>query len=344
MPLPRNLVGLRASSNAYFSSLKNNVEGYRHSHSAQDANSEARSMYEKAESNLKAAREQASFQMKELGELKLRVWSVQLGRFAELFGRLKDVEFTGTPDASELQEFQQTIPQMKDFSLEIGQAMRGGAAAAGAGAIIGVSSYLGVAAWGTASTSTAIGVLSGAAATNATLAWFGGGSLAAGGLGITGGICILGGIVAIPVLVVGSVELYAHEKKKLANAKTNLEKARFAAAQMNTAATMCDGISRVAQQFRDAIESLRKRLDKLLVRFEELLDFEEELIGSHGGGELISYKDLDTEVQERIHNIVQAVQVMKMLLETPILNKDGALCKDSQMALDKADEFEQVAA
>jgi hypothetical protein len=38
----------------------------------------------------------------------------------------------------------------------------------------------------TASTGTAIGTLSGAAATNATLAWLGGGALSAGGFGMAG--------------------------------------------------------------------------------------------------------------------------------------------------------------
>ncbi|AVI91336.1 hypothetical protein CW753_18200 [Klebsiella pneumoniae] len=45
-----------------------------------------------------------------------------------------------------------------------------------------------VSAIGTASTGTAIGTLSGVAATNATLAWFGGGAVAAGGAGMSGGM------------------------------------------------------------------------------------------------------------------------------------------------------------
>ena len=51
-----------------------------------------------------------------------------------------------------------------------------------------------VATVGTASTGTAISSLSGAVATNATLAWLSGGTLAAGGLGIAGGAIVLGAI------------------------------------------------------------------------------------------------------------------------------------------------------
>jgi len=52
------------------------------------------------------------------------------------------------------------------------------------------------------STGTAIGSLGGIAAHNATLAWFGGGALAAGGGGMAAGALVFGGMVAIPVLLV----------------------------------------------------------------------------------------------------------------------------------------------
>lgn len=74
----------------------------------------------------------------------------------------------------------------------------------GFGGIVGGSMALGawalVSAIGTASTGTAIGTLSGVAATNATLAWFGGGAIAAGGAGMSGGMLVLGGIVAVPII------------------------------------------------------------------------------------------------------------------------------------------------
>lgn len=54
----------------------------------------------------------------------------------------------------------------------------------------------------TASTGTAIGTLSGAAASNATLAWLGGGSIASGGGGMAAGSIVMGGIIVIPALAV----------------------------------------------------------------------------------------------------------------------------------------------
>lgn len=73
------------------------------------------------------------------------------------------------------------------------------AAGAAAGAAAGVAAYATfTAASALGAASTAISGLTGAAATNATWALLGGGSLAAGGLGMAGGTAVLAGIVALP--------------------------------------------------------------------------------------------------------------------------------------------------
>ena len=60
----------------------------------------------------------------------------------------------------------------------------------------------------TAGTGTAISSLSGAAATNATLAWLGGGTLASGGGGMAAGAFVLGGVVTVAVVGVSAVTMY----------------------------------------------------------------------------------------------------------------------------------------
>lgn len=73
--------------------------------------------------------------------------------------------------------------------------------AGGAGTATAAMVYSTVGTLGVASTGTAISTLSGAAATNATLAWLGGGALAAGGDGMALGTAVLGGLVAGPALL-----------------------------------------------------------------------------------------------------------------------------------------------
>lgn len=80
-----------------------------------------------------------------------------------------------------------------DTSMNVGfGGLVGGTVALGAWGVVSIV--------GAASTGTAISSLSGVAATNATLAWFGGGSLAAGGAGMAGGFWVLGGIIAAPMM------------------------------------------------------------------------------------------------------------------------------------------------
>jgi len=107
------------------------------------------------------------------------------------------------------------------------------AAGFGAGAIAGgtlaIGSWALVGALGTASTGTAISTLYGIAATNATLAWFGGGALAAGGAGMTGGMAVLGGIAAIPMIYIAAkgtnkkAKDFEDEKNKLDDAIKELD-------------------------------------------------------------------------------------------------------------------------
>jgi hypothetical protein len=76
---------------------------------------------------------------------------------------------------------------LRTANRQVAAAMLGAAGAAGAT----TAAVTAVGAWGAAGTGTAIIELSGAAATNATLAWFGGGSIASGGLGMGVGATVL---------------------------------------------------------------------------------------------------------------------------------------------------------
>ncbi|WP_305813713.1 hypothetical protein [Photobacterium leiognathi] len=99
------------------------------------------------------------------------------------------------------------VNQMSKFHSSYSSAL-----SAGFGGVLGGTAAVG--AWGlvsiigSASTGTAIATLSGAAATNATLAWFGGGALAAGGAGMSGGMMVLGGIVAVPMIFFATKKAY----------------------------------------------------------------------------------------------------------------------------------------
>jgi hypothetical protein len=87
----------------------------------------------------------------------------------------------------------------------------GGAVAAGSWALVSIA--------GTASTGAAISTISGVAASNATLAWFGGGALAAGGAGMAGGMVVLSGLLLLPIVLIWGVSIHKKAKKLEAGAK-----------------------------------------------------------------------------------------------------------------------------
>jgi membrane protein implicated in regulation of membrane protease activity len=84
---------------------------------------------------------------------------------------------------------------------------------ASSGGALSVGSWALVASLGSASTGTAISTLAGAAASNATLAWFGGGAIAAGGAGMSGGSVVLGLFATVPVIFFATWLTYRQAKK-----------------------------------------------------------------------------------------------------------------------------------
>jgi len=116
----------------------------------------------------------------------------------------------------------ETISNVEKFHSDFNAAVGIGAGTI-AGGSLAVGSWALVGALGSASTGAAISGLSGVAATNATLAWFGGGAMAAGGAGVSGGMAMLGGIVAVPLIAIAS---YSTHKKasEIQDEKVKLDK------------------------------------------------------------------------------------------------------------------------
>jgi len=115
----------------------------------------------------------------------------------------------------------QTLHKVERFNAGLNSAISVGVGSI-AGGTMAVGAWSLVTLFGSASTGTAISGLSGAAATNATMAWFGGGALTAGGAGMAGGMTVLGGIVAIPLVYVAAKSAHKNAKE-LEGAKVKVE-------------------------------------------------------------------------------------------------------------------------
>lgn len=249
---------------------------------------------------------------------------------------------------------------MEEISFHASSVLGGGLAALSGGALAGVASYGGAMMFATASTGTAIGSLTGVAATNATLAWFGGGSLAAGGLGMSGGMLVLGGIVTGPILLIGGMILGAKAKEKLAKAESNLAEARLAAEQMKNVQTALKGIASISNAFYDLISKFLTPMDIILDNLEEIVkdstNYQKLQLGLWAKvafkikkllkvNTKCDYTKLDLRKRKTVHLAVQFAQSLKMLLETPLLTQDGSLRIECNKALTEGNTiFKQLTA
>ena len=196
----------------------------------------------------------------------------------------------------------------------------GGVLAGGAGgALVAFGAYGAAHALAAASTGTAIAALHGAAATNATLAFFGGGSLAAGGLGMAGGTAVLGGLVAGPALMVMGFVADAAASKKLKQALTNQAEAARITEELNTGSAQCEAMRRRTYMFYNLLARLDARFLPLVYRMEDI-------IRSEGD----DYRLYSTESRKVIASCAGIAVTIKSVLDTPLLTDDGLLTGESE--------------
>ncbi len=350
MPIPFLVGALAVAVGGY--GVKKGLDARRDNDDAQDYYDRAEEVFDRAQSRLNTSREQTLETLENLGELKLQIWERQFSRYVELMAQIRNVEIPCAPGSQQLSTIhikKQELAEMEKLSLKAGEVLGAGVAALGSGALAGVACYGGAMTLASASTGTAIASLSGAAATNATLAWFGGGSLAAGGLGIAGGTAVLGGVVAAPVLAVAGMVMASKARENLANARKNYSEAKLAAEEMNSAANKVEAINSVAEEFIYILQELdskmtiiQDKLENILVDMSELWlrrSLFQKIVGWFRGDNKIDYRKFDSSQKNVVHEGYLLAQIMRKVLETSILTRDGSLTDDYRPALDEGNKF-----
>lgn len=267
-------------------------------------------------------RQHCSKSLQNLGEEKMFVLNGSIKTFLDLFRQLKNVDFTDSVGLMELHKLHidhiefDNLDEMSKFSFSLAE---GATAGATGGALAAFGAYSAAATLASASTGTAIATLHGVAATNATLAWFGGGSLAAGGAGIAGGTAVLGGIVAGPALLVMGIITGAKAGKNLENAKANAAKTNEICEQFENGALQCIAIRRRTNMFYN----LLARLDSYLMP----LVYEMEYIIKNEGKD---YSVFSTGSKKIIACAASAAVTVKTVIDTPILSADGSLTDECE--------------
>lgn len=320
MPIPFIAAGIVVAS--ALTGVGSGVKAVKNTKEANRNNSEARSMINSAEFRLDGARQDTNESLEDLGKEKLYILSTSVRDFLRYFQLLKKVEFedstAGIEELKALGTSDNLLGELRTDSYEAVKIASGGMASLGAGVAAAYGAYAGTMALGTASTGAAISGLSGVAATNATLAWLGGGSLSAGGFGMAGGTMVLGGIVAGPALAVGGLIMSAQAKKKLENSYANLSEARVVANQMKSAQVVLESVRGRSRQVTELLTNINDV-------FVTGIDTMQEIITQNG----TDWNAFDVEMKKSIHLTFLTAQLLKGIIDTPLLDEDGAITQKS---------------
>ena len=172
-----------------------------------------------------------------------------------------DVESQITPE--EFAELKKVLAGLSDLAAGLGAGLAGGASI---GAAAAAGTYAAVGALGTASTGTAIGSLAGIAARNATLAWLGGGSLAAGGGGVAAGMVSLAGIVTAPLAVVPAIVMGMKAKNQSKRIDEEIGKMDISEARIGKHRAELRAVRHRVQEMSKSVREVEQSLKDILGR------------------------------------------------------------------------------
>lgn len=309
MPLPLIPVilgGISLATGAW--GVKKGVDAYSDFKKAEEYHNDARNLYEKANGELEGLHKEANAEFENLGQLKAKSVQGSLKRYEQLMEKLK-IDYEKDLDGLLKQLDTSILKKVKQELVNLETAVTGLVSSAAGGAFAGFGAFGAAGLLGTASTGTAIGSLSGAAATNATLAWFGGGSLAAGGLGIAGGMWVLGGLVAAPVILVAGSIFAAHAEKKKYNALSYYMVVEALSQKLKSEGLLWKEVKNKTMIIQKTIEELDKNLNDFAVKIETYADM--------FGVEVGKWKQ---EYQNQLLATTQTAKTLIVAIEAPILN------------------------
>ncbi|MEH2367081.1 hypothetical protein [Nostoc sp.] len=302
------ILGAIALGTAAFGAVKG-AEGFGNMNEAKEIGERAQNRHSYAVSELKADWEATNELAEEYGQLQLDVMMTTVGRFLDFIERnigkskQSEKEFLEGLEGISVQQ----IKEYKAAALEAEQFFNGGtkaigAAAAGYGGAMSLATSVGV-----ASTGTLIGGLSGAAAWNATLAWLGGGSLAAGGGGMALGSLVLGGITVGPAVLIGGFVLAGEGEKALTKAWEYNAEVNTAIVKIEAAKDFMQQVKRRITELQNVFECLNKSAILGLQELESLPSFD---------------KNRDASKFQKVALFVKA---LAEIMKTPVLDSEGQL-------------------
>lgn len=302
------------------------IEGACNNSNAKDLQEKAKFTQEIALKNIEKQKNDTRYSIEELGRTKVNILANEIESFINSFQKIKNIELTDSEGIDELRKLMFTkneLIEMREMSVAAIDFLSGTATGVGTGALIGWGAYTGTTAIGFASTGAAISGLSGVAATNATLAWLGGGSIAAGGGGMALGTTVLGGLVAGPALLVAG-GLYAKKaESNLDNARSNLAQVQQYVEELKIAEEQLRLISICANDLEFFMSEFAEDFNENIEEMEDIVN------------ENTNWNSYSKYEKEKIAITVKEAKFLKALIDKPLLTDDGILTNEIKRVVSK---------
>ncbi|MBE0440385.1 MAG: chemotaxis protein [Gammaproteobacteria bacterium] len=327
MPIPI-IIGVAAAAAAAYGAKKG-YDGYQKHSEADEIVKNAQNRYDRKKRTFDDHEEEATHALDSLGSKELEIGQ-SLGQFKTLAD-----ELLRKLNASGQGELKISIPKhelqrIENYSYTAVGVLGAVAGAGAAGAAAGFAVYGGVMTLGAASTGTAIATLSGAAATKATLAAIGGGSLATGGLGIAGGTAILGAAVAAPVLAIAGWAYDSHGEEALKNAQKADHEVDAAVEKLERAINHLHSTEKYARKIKRALLPIYEHFSEYFDSLKAINDLLEDIKGRDADvdAELAKFND---EIIRIIENGYALASILVDVITTPVFKLKkvgGEILKD----------------
>ncbi len=334
MPLPFIIGGLAAA--AGISGIASGIHGGVKMKEANDTMQVAKLVQERAVAKFERRNQETTELMDSIGKRELEILK-SFDQFSDTIEKIQGrPEFKSyTKEGIELPDYE--AKELREISAGAGLLLGGvsGAAAGTAGGFAAAGATTSaVMALGTASTGTAISSLSGIAATNATLAALGGGSIAAGGGGMALGTAILGGATLGVGLLVGGMIFNVTGSKLSDKADEAYYQARRTEKEVNKLVDFFDALSESANDFRRSLISVELQYRRHLLHLGYIVN----VYGKTNWDEFTRKEKLATENTVRLVALLYKMCQVRLVLKAEAADEPNTVNKQEiNMVVKNAD-------
>ena len=308
--------------------VKAGADGLSNKEKANKIGKDAQARYEKKCKLVQITSQQTQNLAEEYGQLHIQVQLQTIKRFVTFIERIgqrasqSDLEFLKGLEGFSFEQ----IEEYKVTTLQVEDLIKAGIKSVGTAYAMAQAGIGLVGLFGTASTGTAISGLTGAAAWNATLAWFGGGSLAAGGGGMALGTMVLGGIAVGPALMIGGFVLGGQGEKALTKARNYEAQTNIAITKLDASQDFLGQVQRRITELMAVVNTLNNEAIEGLVALESKVFLRSGLLLKES--EELALELVDFRIERDAAQFQQVLLLIKSLaeiLKTPVLDADGNL-------------------